>query len=960
MGPTSQLVVSQTQEVPAESFRENAQPANYDSGPTRPPSAIQPHGMLLVAGAVDRKVLYVSANSERFLYLKPNAILGRPLVDILGSHAAAAVENAHSDADGVPASLRITVSHNDALSFHAFSHRVKGLLYLELEPFVPELRWLQLSKGTEDLIDGLKQASTLNELCQFAAIGVRELTGYDQVMIYRFHEDDHGEVIAEDRDPEIPSLLQYHFPASDIPPQVRARHLQQRTSLIADVGCTPVPVFAVPETVSTQPLDLGYSRLRSVSPAHIRYLRNMGVAATFNIALIHEQRLWGMVLCHHRTPRLMPVELRSLCEVLGQVVSLLTRITESNDRFSEHLAAQGKLDLLGALMPPSLLLAESLARNPEVLLSPVGATGALVRLQGKIRTVGKTPGLEDAIAIMALLREKLSGRLFACDALGEALPQFSRHAEQASGVMLVSVGRSPEDGILWFREEAAKATLWGGNSPEAMSATSGEAHPVPGRSRAAWRQTQFGHARRWTEVDLSVALDFERILTNALALRHADDRPHLSHSDSLTGLPNRRALLDRLALCGDDLWGSSACLIFIDIDRFKMVNDTLGHKTGDDLLIQVAQRLCHSVGSEHMVARLGGDEFVVFCENSGLDDARIIATGIVESFQEPFLLNGKPFRCATSIGLAPANSRGLDSIADILHAADSAMYSAKRRGGNQFVVFENPLHDKLLRQIQLEQDLFQAIERSEISVHYQALVAVENQRLIGFEALLRWKHPVYGHISPGEFIPMAEYTGHIQALGAWVLRDALRQVGRWRLLFNSELFVAVNVSIQQLGNHNFAQIVSAALDEANLPSAALHLEVTESMLMQSATESQLEAIEALGVKIAIDDFGTGYSSLSYLPRLAVSEVKLDRTFLDGVGVDRRKTALFGAIIAMAHTLNLVVVAEGIEEVSQLKCIREHRCDSAQGYLLSKPLAPETVERMLVEEWQEGFVYPALV
>jgi EAL domain-containing protein (putative c-di-GMP-specific phosphodiesterase class I) len=351
---------------------------------------------------------------------------------------------------------------------------------------------------------------------------------------------------------------------------------------------------------------------------------------------------------------------------------------------------------------------------------------------------------------------------------------------------------------------------------------------------------------------------------------------------------------------------------------------------------------------------------VVFCENSGLDDARIIATGIVESFQEPFLLNGKPFRCATSIGLAPANSRGLDSIADILHAADSAMYSAKRRGGNQFVVFENPLHDKLLRQIQLEQDLFQSIERSEISVHYQALVAVENQRLIGFEALLRWKHPVYGHISPGEFIPMAEYTGHIQALGAWVLRDALRQVGRWRLLFNSELFVAVNVSIQQLGNHNFAQIVSAALDEANLPSAALHLEVTESMLMQSATESQLEAIEALGVKIAIDDFGTGYSSLSYLPRLAVSEVKLDRTFLDGVGVDRRKTALFGAIIAMAHTLNLVVVAEGIEEVSQLKCIREHRCDSAQGYLLSKPLAPETVERMLVEEWQEGFVYPALV
>ncbi len=427
--------------------------------------------------------------------------------------------------------------------------------------------------------------------------------------------------------------------------------------------------------------------------------------------------------------------------------------------------------------------------------------------------------------------------------------------------------------------------------------------------------------------------------------------------DTLTHLPNRRALIDRLGHCGDDLWRSPACLIFIDIDRFKMVNDSLGQQAGDELLIQVAQRLISCVGAEQMVARLGGDEFVVFCENLASDDARSVAANIVQSFQTPFLLKEKPFRCAASIGLAAANSRGLDSIADILHAADSAMHAAKRRGGNQLVVFENPLHEKLMRQVQLEQDLFQAIERGEMTVHFQAQIAVGDHRLIGFEALLRWKHPVHGNISPSEFIPMAEYTGHIQAIGAWVLRDSLRQIGLWRSRSDARLFVAVNVSIQQMANEDFAELVRDALHEAGLPSAALHLEVTESMLLQGSTEAQLEAIQAIGVKIAIDDFGTGYSSLSYLPRLAVSEVKLDRTFIEGVGIDDRKTALFGAIIGMAHTLNLQVVAEGIEDATQLECVREHLCDSAQGYLLSRPLAAENVERLLLEDWKYGFLNP---
>jgi diguanylate cyclase (GGDEF)-like protein len=928
---------------------------NCDREPIHVPSAIQPHGMLVAARDSDRKIAYVSANSQAFLGLEPAALLGRELADVLGAEAVAAIESAKYDLAGIAAArLEITFPPGNGPSYHAHLHRFDGMLLLELEPSSSERRWSVLAKMTEEVIDRLKRAQTLAELCASSAVAIRKLIGYDHVMIYKFHEDGHGEVIAEDRGPASPTFLHFHFPASDIPAQARALHLLQRTRMVPDVHYRPVPLLGDPELAQGRPLDMTYSRLRSVSPMHIQYLKNMGVAASFAISIIHDQKLWGTIICHHQTPRLMPVELRSLCDLLGQVVSMLTKVTESNDRYAEHLAYRGKLDLFGTLMPPTLLLAESLAENSEVLLRPVGATGALLRIQGRTQLVGATPDLEDALAVMGALRERLVNGIFATDDLGEAMPEFSGLAATASGVLMISVGDSPNEGVLWFREEVVKTTLWGGNPAEAKVAA-GEATISPRLSFSAWGETQFGRSAPWKEGELALALDFQRILTNSLHLRHADERAHLSYLDILTNLPNRRALLDRLGTLGDRLWAGESCLIFIDIDRFKMVNDTLGHQAGDELLIQVAQRLTKSVGAEHLVARLGGDEFVVFCENLKVEDARLVAARIVETFQTPFVLKDRPFRCATSIGLAAANGGGMESIADILHAADSAMYAAKQLGGNQFVVFENPLHEQLMRQVQLEQDLFQAIERGEMSAHFQPQVSVDDHRLIGFEALLRWRHPVYGNVPPSEFIPMAEYSGHIQQIGAWVLRHSLRQIGIWHKRFNPDLFVAVNVSMQQMASSDFVSVVREALRESGLPPHTLLLEVTESMLMQSSTEEQLEAIQALGVGIAIDDFGTGYSSLSYLPRLAVSTVKLDRTFLDGVGVDRRKTALFGAIVGMAHTLNIEVVAEGIEEAAQLECLREHSCDSAQGYLLSKPIPAERVEQLLVNEWRDGYV-----
>jgi diguanylate cyclase (GGDEF)-like protein len=921
------------------------------------PWAIQPHGILLAVRSSDLRVVYASSNVREFLHLPAGGILGRPLPhlsnkELLGAIASVAVE----ERAGSSRRLTIPLLGIRHARFYVVVHRVGDLVCLEIEPSVEGPGWDQLSMRIETVMESLRVAETTQDLCVAAAKEIRKLSGYDRVMIYRFHSDDHGAVIAEDKVNDIRSLLDLHFPASDIPSQARSLYLLQRTRLVADAECQPVSILGDAGLSQGRPLDMTYCNLRSVSPSHIQYMKNMGVAASFSISLIHRQKLWGLVLCHHRSVRMMPPEIRSLCDLLGQMISVLIGVTQKNEQVEEQLANERRLDILGKLMPPGTVMAEVLEENTAELLGAAGASGAVIRLQGHTRLAGSTPPLEDSVALMDALCGSLEDGLVSYSALHTILPGFAHLGPLASGGLMVAVGDSIDDCVLWLRPEMIRTIDWGGNPGTATTPIENAGRNSPRESFAAWRETQRGHSRPWTEIDLAMVRDFERMLTVTL-LRHADLEAQLSNVDSLTKLPNRRMLLDRLANLRKEPTPNQGGLIFMDIDRFKIVNDTLGHAAGDDLLIQVARRLSACAGESHLAARMGGDEFVVLCEETPIADAEIVARRIVESFQHPFLLNGKPFRCATSVGLAPMGGGLAGSIADILHSADSAMYAAKRLGGNRVVVFEKPLREELMRQIQLEQDLFLAIEREEMTAHFQPQISILDNSLIGFEALLRWVHPIYGNISPAEFIPMAERSGHIGTIGLWVLKESLRLIERWRRRYSHNLFVAVNVSGIQLAASDFADRVKEALDTTRVPAAALHLEVTESMLIQPSAEAQFSALQALGVKIAIDDFGTGYSSLAYLQRLSISELKLDSTFLADVGKNERKTTLFGSIVRMAHTLKLGVIAEGVEDTGQLQCIRECACDAAQGYLFSKAIPADRVEAMLLSGW-EASAFPS--
>jgi diguanylate cyclase (GGDEF)-like protein len=443
------------------------------------------------------------------------------------------------------------------------------------------------------------------------------------------------------------------------------------------------------------------------------------------------------------------------------------------------------------------------------------------------------------------------------------------------------------------------------------------------------------------------------------ALRRAVEREQLEEQlrqrafyDSLTGLPNRALFLDRIdhALARSDRLGHELAVLFIDLDRFKVVNDSLGHSAGDGLLIQVANRLRGCLRGSDTIARLGGDEFTVLLEgDSALTDATRAADRILAALKAPFTLDGQEAYAWASIGISGGSElRG--SGRDLLREADIALYRAKATGRGRYTVYESRMSHLPSEHLHLESELHRAIERRELRVHYQPIFELDNSQITGLEALVRWEHPEKGLVAPGHFIPLAEDTGLIVPIGKWVLEEACRQMREWQLQHDSaeRMFVSVNLSARQLQDPALVQDVEHALRSTGLDPACLQLEITESVVMQEpeATVFKLNALKSLGIQLAVDDFGTGYSSLAYLRRFPVDVLKIDRTFVSGLGQNEHDPAIVQTVVALARALGLRTTAEGIEERSQWTRLRELGCDHGQGYVFSRPLRPEAVTSLL--------------
>jgi diguanylate cyclase (GGDEF)-like protein/PAS domain S-box-containing protein len=414
-----------------------------------------------------------------------------------------------------------------------------------------------------------------------------------------------------------------------------------------------------------------------------------------------------------------------------------------------------------------------------------------------------------------------------------------------------------------------------------------------------------------------------------------------AYFDSLTLLPNRFLSLDRLSQMLEEAKRNAekVAVLFLDLDDFKKVNDSLGHEVGDKLLVEAASRLKLAVRKADTVGRLGGDEFIILLRS--LTDIRNvidISENLLRIFREPFQIDGRELILTLSIGIAIYPKNG-DFASDLLRNADTAMYQAKASGRNTCSFFTKEMNDITLRRFEIEQQLNSALERGEFEVYYQPKVDIKNRNVVGAEALLRWKNPVLGNVTPDEFIPIAEHTGLIVPIGKYVIEQALSFLSEWQNAHQRHCTMAVNLSPRQFRDEGLMNFIQKSLGDANIKPNNLEFEITEGVLMigKSCIDAALHELHKLGVKLSMDDFGTGYSSLSYLRKYSFDVLKIDRSFVSGITLKKSDCDLVKATIAMAHSLGLLVVAEGVEIREQLTLLEELGCDLVQGYYFSRPI-----------------------
>lgn len=421
---------------------------------------------------------------------------------------------------------------------------------------------------------------------------------------------------------------------------------------------------------------------------------------------------------------------------------------------------------------------------------------------------------------------------------------------------------------------------------------------------------------------------------------------NMAFYDALTGLPNRNKFRQELNHVLTKPGSDRLAVLFLDLDRFKIINDTKGHTVGDLLLKKVANRLVSAIQMDGIVSRHGGDEFIILLKNMEKEKVGLMAQKILNEFSEPLNLDNQEFYVTPSIGISLYPVDALDEET-LIKLADIAMYAAKERGKNNFQFYSSQHSGHSSKKMEIENGLRKAIEQEQLLLYYQPQIELDTGKMVGIEALIRWRHPVYGLVPPNEFIPLAEETGLIVPLGKWILQKACEQNKLWQEAGNAKVPIAVNISVRQFQDDYFVDSVKSILQQVGLDSQYLELEITES-IMQNFERSVviLNELKELGVKISIDDFGTGYSSLSYLKHLPIDSLKIDKSFVDDIPDHSNRGSIVKTIIDMGHNLNYTVIAEGIESQEQVNFLKEHECKIGQGYFYSRPLPADELEILL--------------
>jgi diguanylate cyclase (GGDEF)-like protein len=863
---------------------------------------------------------------------------------------------------------------------------------------------VEQSLNRENLLNRLttriRQSLELQEILTTTVQEIRSFLGTDRVKIYRFHPDDSGEVIAESIQGDcLPSLLGLRFPAEDIPQVARELFVKVRQRVIVDVASGRKTLHQLDSPETGKSLVREDIRHCPVDSCHREYLTTMGVSSSLVVPILHQNSLWGLLVSHHSEPRQFDERELQIVQLLVDQVSIaiaqsdllhrarlqadheakinqisvrlhsLLKVTKIRQIIVEEavLALQGSGGRLYITAEPTGKAAQlyTTGDQPTCTLPWIEETGFWQRIMNScseasaevtgLKTWEFTPS--DSLIPPSTSYSGGSGvvshlytipDLYEEASLESLVPAFSGSGIRSILIVPLQYHQQCVGCLTIFRSEIETETLWAGRR-------NGDARNLrPRTSFEAWREVTKGQTQAWTPEEIKLAQALGTHLYMAVMQRRVEDMiKHQASHDRLTGLPNRMLFDDRLslALAHTHRYGEMLAVVFLDLDGFKTVNDTLGHAVGDQLLKSVAERLRGCLRSGDILARWGGDEFTLLLSPiSSAEDTAQIATEILETLNAPLQIDQQELYINASLGIALAPYHGEDADT-LLKNADAAMYRAKQQGRNNYQLYTPAIGTKAQERLVLENNLYKALERQEFRLHYQPQIDLQTGEIVGMEALIRWQSRESGLISPSLFIPLAEEMGLIGSIGEWVLWTACAQNRAWQSLGLPPVRMAVNLSARQFQQKNLVKIIAQVLESTKLEPHYLELEITESIAMQdmNLTISVLRTLRSMGIQIAIDDFGTGYSSLSSLKHFPLDKLKIDQSFVRELVTDSYDAAIITAVVALGHGLKLEVIAEGVETQEQLKFLRSAKCDGVQGYYLSRPLPAQEATNLFINK-----------
>lgn len=925
-----------------------------ERGPIHFPGGVQPHAVLVGAVACEGTLVvrYLSDNVERLLGFAPQALLRRPLSDLLTQESLEVVTEPNEDQRPFTPHIIRVRTFEGAKAFAGSFHWYEDVLLVELEAADTDGSQVADLGVSESAVFNrvLKEAddsASLEEYAQSLAACLRDISGYDRVMVYRFSDEGHGEVIAESKLPQLETFLGMHCLASDMPWAARRLCVISRCHVIADVRAPAASIISDDPVHDSLSLDLRFSVARADSPSHGLLPQDTEVAATMAMSLVHDGRLWGLAVFHHYTQRHCTPRLRALVHELSDTCSMLLGFLQKRQSDRLQSASRELENLLSVSLQqddPTHSLIETLPAIRRI----VDADGIIVKLAG-------TPALKEGIVPdPARFGEAVTGHPtlrgftdFVSTNLAKNLPRIHQLEPSLSGLYFQAMTDDLEAYVVWFRQEREVTANRAGRKEANEPARDG--HPQPQRAFREWGGSAGGESQPWSEDEIFAMKQVKSMLLRfQLRIRDAQ-LARLGQFDALTQLPNRVMFLQHLASRVERAQkrGDRFSIMFVDLDRFKTINDSLGHAMGDRILVEIAKRLRGLSHHRLFVARLGGDEFTILLDEVYEGVVESTAQEIVMDFREPVTVDAFNFHVPVSVGVAHFE-RGA-TIEHLMRDADSAMYTAKAQGGNRFCVSSPQIRSDASERLDLEQSLHDAVERGEIHTFFQPIVKAGSREVVALESLLRWQRPS-GMVPPGKFLDIAESTGLILPVGQELIRQTFRFAERVIRRIGPAISFNINLSAMQLLDDGTFALLLERLALSKVPAANICIEVTEqSHIVEEANAyTRLSEIRERGMKVALDDFGAGYSSISYLQTLPIDIVKFDRAFLLNLRSQSRPQEMLRACRNLADACGLESVVEGIETKEHTRLLDGIGFDYYQGYLFGRPMAPECILAYLTD------------